>query len=217
VPGEVQLELYASLQDLLLRATAWFLMNVDLDKGLVEVIDHYRKSTAKLATGFAKLVPAEVLERMETRRSQLVEAGVPESLAIRAAGAQWLSRAPDIILVSDRTGKSLTAVAETFFAFYTRFGIDQLVETARTLGAVDYYDRLALNRTLDLILQAQRKLVAEVLAGGKKGKPALDAWSKSRGAGLERIVEAIADIQRGPMSLARLSVAASLFNDLAGD
>ena len=56
--------------------------------------------------------------------------------------------------------------------------------------------------------------MAEVLATGKKGNPAMNAWIKSRGPGLDRMVTSIADIERGPMSLARLAVAASLFNDL---
>ena len=217
IAGALQLSLYALLQELLLRATAWFLRNVDLEQGLAEVIDHYRKKTAKVVAALPKVVPAEAVERIEERRAELVEAGLPDDLAIRAAGTAWLSRAPDIILVSDRTGKSLNAVAETFFAFASHFRIDQLVETTRALGVNEYYDRLALNRTLDLMLEAQRRLVAEVLATGKKGQPALDAWIATRGRSIERMQEAIADIERGPMSLARLAVAASLFNDLAGE
>ncbi len=217
ISGELQLDLYASLQDLLLRATAWFLRNVDLTQGLAEVIDHYRKATARLTRDLAKVVPAEASERIAASRDELVAAGLPEDLATRAAGAQWLSRAPDIVLVSDRTGKPLNAVAETFFAFSAHFRVDDLTGTTRTLTAVDYYDRLALNRTLDLIHEAQRKLVAEVLATGKKGKPALDAWIAARGESVTRMAGAIADIERGPMSLSRLAVAASLFNDLTGE
>ncbi|MCT8972381.1 NAD-glutamate dehydrogenase [Microbaculum marinisediminis] len=216
ISGALQLELYAGLQDLLLRATAWFLRNIDIEQGLAEVIDHYRKATAKLAKDLARIVPGEAAERIAARRDELVGAGLPESLATRAAGAQWLSRVPDIVLVSDRTGKSLSAVAETFFAFSAHFRVDELSETTRSLAAVDYYDRLALNRTLDLIHEAQRKLVAEVLATDKKGKPALDAWIATRGDSVRRTAGAIADIERGPMSLSRLAVAASLFNDLAG-
>ena len=36
VPGEVQLELYAAVQDLLLDRLVWFLRNVDLSQGLAE-------------------------------------------------------------------------------------------------------------------------------------------------------------------------------------
>jgi len=214
IPGDLQLELYGTLQELLLRATVWFLRNVDLEQGLAEIIDHYRKGTAKLAGDLARFLPPEDAGRIAERRDDLIAAGLPEMLATQAAGARWLARAPDIVLVSDRTGKTLAAVAETFFAFSSHFHVDDLAETARTLSVVDYYDRMALNRTLDLIYEAQRKLVAEVLATGKKGKPALEAWIKARGAEIDRMAEAVADIERGPMSLARLAVAASLFNDL---
>ncbi|MEJ8569856.1 NAD-glutamate dehydrogenase [Microbaculum marinum] len=216
IPGALQLELYGVLQDLLLRATAWFLRNVDLDQGLADIIGHYRKGTAKLIADLDKVAPADAMERIAERCETLVAAGLPEDLAARAASTQLLSRAPDIVLVSDRTGKPLRAVAETFYAFTSHFEIEQITDAARNLAVNDYYDRLALNRTIDLMTEAQRRLVADVLATGKKGKPALEAWLEARGRSVERMTAAIREIERGPMSLARLSVVASLFNDLAG-
>src|SRR6202035_3781456 len=46
VPGKLQLELYAAVQDLLLDRIIWFLRNVDLSKGLAEVVTHYRDRLA---------------------------------------------------------------------------------------------------------------------------------------------------------------------------
>ena len=43
IPGKVQLDLYASVQDLLLDRIIWFLRNVDLSKGLADVVSHYRE------------------------------------------------------------------------------------------------------------------------------------------------------------------------------
>src|SRR5262249_47258385 len=46
VPGKLQLELYAAVQDLLLDRMVWFLRNVDLTQGLETIIAHYRQGIA---------------------------------------------------------------------------------------------------------------------------------------------------------------------------
>jgi glutamate dehydrogenase len=217
IPGALQLDLYAALQDILLRATSWFLRNVDLTHGLADVIEHYRSGTQALARELGRLVVREDAEAIEARAAGLMAAGLPGDLARRIAGAPWMTRAPDIILVADRTGSKLTAVAETFFAFASELGVQQLMEASRHLDLADYYDRMALNRTLGLISQAQRRLVAEILATGKSGRAALEAWRHSRLEMLSRIEPMLDDIRRGEMTLSRLAVAASLFNDLAGE
>src|SRR5204862_911363 len=42
VPGALQLELSAAVQDLLLDRLVWFVRNVDLTRGLAEIVAHYR-------------------------------------------------------------------------------------------------------------------------------------------------------------------------------
>src|SRR5271154_705995 len=46
VSGKLQLDLYAAVQDLLLDRIIWFLRNVDLAKGLADVVTHYRDGIA---------------------------------------------------------------------------------------------------------------------------------------------------------------------------
>ena len=46
VPGELQLELYAAVQDLLLDRMVWFLRNVDLTQGPRRVVEHYHAGIA---------------------------------------------------------------------------------------------------------------------------------------------------------------------------
>src|SRR5262249_41429044 len=46
VPGKLQLDLYAAVQDLLLDRVVWFLRNVDLTRGLEAIVVHYRDGIA---------------------------------------------------------------------------------------------------------------------------------------------------------------------------
>ena len=51
VSGKLQLDLYAAVQDLLLDRIIWFLRNVDLSKGLADVVTHYRDGIAAVDRG----------------------------------------------------------------------------------------------------------------------------------------------------------------------
>ncbi len=215
VSGALQLSMYGTLQEFTLRGTVWFLRNVDLSQGLASVIAHYEAAIRSVTLNLRAVLPQAAVDEMDKTRAGYLEIGLPEELATLYAGVQYAAGAPDITLISDRTGKPVKAVAETFYAFAARFGTDRLASGARAFETTDYYERLALYRTLDLLLEAQRKLIGDVLATGKKGQAALDLWIAERKQAVERLTAAIADIERGSLSLPRLSVAASLFNDLA--
>ena len=49
VSGDVQLGLYAAVQDLLLDRLVWFLRHVDLSQGLETIVAHYRDGIAQVA------------------------------------------------------------------------------------------------------------------------------------------------------------------------
>ena len=103
VAGEVQLELYAAVQDLLLDRLVWFLRNVDLSKGLADVVEHYRDGIAAVDAALDSALPKRPRRARGARMAELVRAGVPEALARRIADLPELAAAPDIVLVADRT------------------------------------------------------------------------------------------------------------------
>ena len=94
------------------------------------------------------------------RAAELVAAGVYGDLARRLAGLTWLTAAPDIVLVADRTGEDIADVAATYFAAELFFKLDRITSAAREIKVADYFDRLALDRSLDSIGEAERRLTA---------------------------------------------------------
>jgi glutamate dehydrogenase len=48
VRGALQLELYAAVQDLLIDRLIWFLRNVELARGLADIVEHYRAGISSL-------------------------------------------------------------------------------------------------------------------------------------------------------------------------
>jgi glutamate dehydrogenase len=217
IPGKLQLDLYAAVQDLLLDRIIWFLRNVDLTSGLAGVIAHYRDGIAEVEAALDTALPEEALRARAARQQELVKAGVPDALALRIANLGPLAAAPDIVLVADRTGKPVAEVAATYFATGAFFNLDRIASAAGKIPIADYFDRLALDRARDSIGDAERRLTAAMVANGAAGAGAVEAWVTPRKNEVERIRGAIHEIANSGLTLSKLAVAASLLGDLVKD
>ena len=215
IPGKLQLDLYAAVQDLLLDRIVWFLRNVDLSKGLADLVAHYRDGIAAVDAALDDALSQDLREaRAARRRRTRCRPGVPDELASRIADLRALTAAPDIVLVADRTGKPIAEVAATYFAAGTFFRLDRIASAASTIPIADYFDRLALDRARDTIGDAERRLTAAMVGNGAVGAGAVEAWVAPRKNEVERIRGAIHEIANSGLTLSKLSVAASLLGDL---
>ena len=152
------------------------------------------------------------------RAEELKAAGVPERLAHpdrEPAGARrprptscWSATAPSARIAD--VARDLLRRARL------SSGVDRIADAAREIAAADYFDRLALDRSRDSLGEATRQLTAEMLAGGKSGKDAVDAWVKPRAARSSASATPMHEIADTGLTLSKLSVAASLLGDLAG-
>jgi glutamate dehydrogenase len=215
VSGKTQLDLYAAVQDLLLDRLVWFLRHVDLTQGLETIVAHYRDGIAQVEAALdGALSPGAVAAR-NARASELAKAGVPDDLGHHIANLAGLKAAPDIVLVAERAGKAVGEVTATYFATEAFFQLDRVAGAVGNIVVADYFDRLALDRALDSIGDAERRLTAAMVGNGIAGAGAVDEWIKPRKAEVERIRTAIHEIAGSGLTLSKLSVAASLLGDLA--
>jgi len=215
VPGKVQLKLYAAVENLLLDRLVWFLRNADLSKGLAGVVEHYREGITALTKALDKALPPGAAAAREARMAELIQDGVPEALARRIGDIPEITAAPDVVLITDRTKKPIAAIVATYFAAEAYFRVDRVVTAARGIVVSDYFDRLALDRALDTIGDAERRLTAAMVETGATGEAAVEAWVKPRQAEVERIRAAIHQIAGSGLTLSKLTVTASLLGDLA--
>ena len=220
VSGEVQLGLYAAVQNLLLDRLVWFLRNVDLKQGLEKIIGHYRDGIAQVEAALDGALSKQALATRDAQVAALVKASVPDALARRIASLSALKAAPDIVLVADQGHKPVGEVTATYFATEAFFQLDRVIGAVPGIVVSDYFDRLALDRALDSIGDAERRLTAAMVGNGKSGEGlagagAVDEWVKPRRTEVERIRAAIHEIAGSGLTLSKLSVAASLLGDLA--
>ncbi len=214
IAGKLQLDLYAAVQDLLLDRLVWFLRNVDLAQGLASIIEHYRSGIAAVEAALDNALAGEVASARAARQAELKAAGVPDALARRIASLPALTAAPDIVVVADRTGQKIAEVAATYFAAETFFRLDRIARAARAIKVSDYFDRLALDRALDSIGDAERRIAAAMSGNGVHGLRAVDAWVAERKTVVGRIRASVHEIASSGLTLSKLSVAASLLGDL---
>jgi glutamate dehydrogenase len=217
IAGKLQLDLYAAVEDLLLDRIVWFLRNVDLLKGLADVVTHYRDGIAAVEAALDDALSEDALRARAAGIAALTDGGVPHDVAARIANLSSLGAATDIVLVADRTGKAVAEVAATYFATGAFFSLDRLASAAGTIPVADYFDRLALDRARDSIGDAERRLTAAMLGDGLAGAGAVKAWVEPRKGEVERIRGAIHEIASSGLTVSKLSVAASLLGDLVKD
>ncbi len=215
LPGNVQLDLYAAVQDLLLERIVWFLRHVDLTQGLETIVAHYKDGISQVESALDRALSKQAAAARSARSSELAKAGVPVALAQRIANIAALKAAPDIVLVADRAKKAVGEVAATYFATEAFFQLDRVAGAVANIVVSDYFDRLALDRALDSIGDAERRLTAAMVGNGIAGAGAVEEWIKPRRVEVERIRSAIHEIAGSGLTLSKLSVAASLLGDLA--
>ena len=214
VPDQLQRELYGAVQDLLRDRLVWFLRNVDLAQGLAAIVEHYRQGIAAVAAVLDHALVPEAAAARAAREAELKRQGVPDALARRFADLPGLLAAPDIVSVADRTQQKIADVAATYFAAESFFRLDRIARAAAEINVSDYFDRLALDRALDSIGDAERRLAAAMAGNGATGAGAVEAWIAPRRQEVDRIRLQVQEIANSGLTVSKLTVAASLLGDL---
>ena len=213
IDGQLQLGLYGAIQDLLLSRMVWYVRNVDFSTGLDAVISRFGPGIRQIAAGLDKALPVDLQAGRSKRRQDLTDAGVPAELAGQLADLDTLVSAPDIATVAERTNRAIGDTATTFFAAEANFRLDRIIAAARDVPANDFFERLAIDRAVDQIAGAERRLVADMLATGQSGQQAAENWVAAHPEAT-RIRRSVEEIAASGLTLAKLTVAANSLGDL---
>jgi len=177
------------------------------------VISRFGPCIREIAAGLDNALPQDIQAGRSKRRQDLTDGGVPAELAGELADLDTLVSAPDIVTVAERTSRAIGDTATTFFAAEANFGLDRIIAAARGVPASDVFERLAIDRAVDQIAAAERRLVADMLANGQSGQQAAENWLAAHPKAT-RIRRSVDEIATGGLTLAKLTVAANLLGDL---
>jgi glutamate dehydrogenase len=118
------------------------------------------------------------------------------------------------VSVADRAQQQIADVAATYFAAEAFFRLDRIAGAAHAINVSDYFDRLALDRALDSIGDAERRLAAAMAGNGAAGTGAVEAWIGPRRQEVDRVRLQVQEIATSGLTVSKLTVAASLLGDL---
>jgi glutamate dehydrogenase len=213
IAGATQLSLYRAVQDMALSQLAWFMRNAQLASGsLTETIAAFKAGIGAVAANLDQcLRPAAALVRA-ARVEELVAAGISKPLSRSIADLSALSSAPDIVFNAQKTGKPVANVASAHFGSDDALGIGALVAGAARLPLADAYDRLARDRAVASIGAAHRGIAAKIV--GLDAVDGVDSWIAADHT-VGRARERLSAIAASAASIAKLTVAAGLLDDLA--
>ena len=215
VANRVQTAIYVDVQNLIRRQAVWFLRHVGHGSGLEPVVARFRDGIGLLDRVLDSVVTEELAAGLAARAAELAGSGVPRKLARRLAALPILRRGTDIVLVADATGRSVEQVARAFFRLGGVLGTDELLQRAETTPAPGYYDRLALNRVVEGITAAQRRLTTGALST-VNGKDPVGKWLDGHASAIDRARAAVSELaESGTLTLSKLSVASAYMHDLA--
>lgn len=179
-------------------------------------MSRYCQGIDRLQASLSEYLPQSAVDALKKSAEDLKTAGLPEDLAHRMAGLAYLQRAPDIVQVATESGTTLEAAAKVLFASGTKFDMDGLIRRAEGLTAKDFFERLAINRTIDQVFLAHRAITRQALDLYRTSHDPWSAWAQAHSERIEVVLSTIsALLSEKDFDLAKLSVAQGLLSDLA--
>ncbi|MGQ7248157.1 NAD-glutamate dehydrogenase [Halomonas sp. V046] len=178
VSTDIQYSMMLDLMRMLRRATRWFLRH---RSGLAagDCIEYFAPRLAQLQENIGKRLRGEELETWEARRSELVEAGVPDALASTVAAAGSLYAALGIIQTARQVDQKPQRVAEVYYEIGARLELPWMIQQVTALRVKDSWQAQARETFRDDIERQQMALAASVLqmeGGARETVQRVDQW-----------------------------------------
>ncbi len=221
VPADSQLEMLSTLNQVVARATGWFLVNAERPLEIAAHAARYQPGVEAISAALLDVLPEEDASALERATLGYTGQGVGEGLARRIAALGWLSHGIDIVRIAARTaagadeegndaGPDVIDVAATYFAVGQRFGFADLRRAAEDLPIDSSWERRAAGAVIDDLDVMQSALTGAVVAGSDdKGMAAIEAWTDGHDVAVARWDSLIAEVRsaKTPVDLSMLTVA----------
>lgn len=232
IGGSLQLALYAEAQRQLRVRAAWQGAEHRAMPPLSDAISRHTQAYQVLSQALNDWLSPARRQAMQAAEQSWVSAGAPAAIASALAKGAMLAEAGDICLVAEGAaatlqgdpgkepqGRELLNAAIAYVAIGDDLRLSALKERGRDVEAADRYDRLAINDALASLATSHRRMARQAMRGdsaGNRGAAVAAAWRNDRSGPMPRVTQRLSDLlDSGPLSVARLTVAAGIVRDLA--
>src|ERR687897_2564357 len=212
VEARVQTRIMLDARRLVERATRWLLRYRRTPLDIAATISHFSEGANELAKSIPQILVDGDREAVENAVQRLIDAGVPQDIAERAAALGPVFPALDITDVANANGEPLETTAAIYFTLGDRLKLHWLRRHIEALPRDNRWRTLARSALRDDLYSQQAALTAEILRGvpGEElsALERINAWVESKPVQVERTLQVLADINSsGSFDLSTLSVA----------
>lgn len=170
IPADLQTRMRLEVRTLVERASRWLLGGRRLEAGSEAVVDTYEVVVEKVVAELPSLMSGLEHEAYAARLADLVEAGVPESLASRIACCPPAYAVLSIVETATRLDREPMEVAEAHFAVGERLELPRLVAAIVALPRSDRWQSMARAALRDDLHLVHAQLTAAELEGEAPGE-----------------------------------------------
>lgn len=226
VDANVQLEMMHDLQYLIRRVTRWFVRNRQGMLDCATEAERFSPCLAKLLPELGHLLSGQPLEVWQKAHGRYVEAGVPDGLALRIAGARVVYPLLGVIEVAHDCKVSAELAAQAYFSLSESLELQWLGAQLNELDVNSYWQALARDSFRDDLDAQQRALLASLFnpeGKARRGKvdqqvveKRLEDWQVQNRQHVERWFNVLAELKNaGTQDYAMYTVASRELSDLA--
>jgi len=218
-PTAGQTALFRELAYVLRGQTYWLARRAGKDgQGVDALIDAYRRPADALKPLFPQVLSPFEQKAAVRRAAGWIKAGAPRDIAHQVALYRPLSIAAVLADLARERNWPVAAAARLYHHIGGAFAFDRLRAAAGARTAGDAYERLAVRRLIEDLLDEQASLTRAVMAYAGRpeagedaaaARSTVSAWSSLNGDGVRAAKSTIADIERegGGWSFAKLTIA----------
>ncbi|HXQ14224.1 MAG TPA: NAD-glutamate dehydrogenase [Caulobacteraceae bacterium] len=218
-PAAAQTALFRELAYVLRGQTYWLARRAGKDnQGVDALIGAYRRPADALKPLFPQVLSPFEQKAAVRRAAGWIKAGAPRELAHQVALYRPLSIAAVLADLAREQNWPVAAAARLYHQIGGTFAFDRLRAAAGARTAEDAYERLAVRRLIEDLLDEQASLTRAVMAYAGRpeagedaaaARSAVNAWSSLNGEPVRAARSTIADIEKdsGGWSFAKLTIA----------
>ena len=213
IGGAAQLALYGAVRETLVRRMVWFLRNGGVEGALDAQVRRFAAGVEAVRGAPLPLFTGHALQDRADDLARWVEQGAPSDLAARVVDLRALEAAPEGVLISEQASATAPEAVAALFAMTEALGLSELKDAGGQIRTAERFERLAVDRALERIDLSLRSITVAALRDGA-GEPA-GAWVARRADRVAQMRAMLSELLDGGLTAAKLSVAASLVDDLA--
>lgn len=218
VDCELQSKLMLKTARMVRRGSRWLVKNYRTGIDIQAVLDLYQQPIQTMVDQLENLLPDDQKEVWLTESNQLVEQGVPESLARRVCASDMLYTALGVVAVAQSQERDPLQVAQGYFRVGDALELDSFAEQVNSLSVNTHWQAMARESFRDDLEWQQRRITQGLFSqmASETLDELVDEWLERNQILVERWLKMMSEIRAvGEPEFSMYSVAIRELLDLS--